>query len=661
MTMQKKTICIITHDPLLSGAVDADNMMRFLADQLVKKCRVTLLFIHNGEDGKFYKFTKKFCQECGADFVGLKVRNTYDIPYPRKISFFVFSHLLKFHYNIVVGYDLCGALFHSIVGQISGTSLIDRRILLLEFDGIVAAKNRAGQLLEDRFEIEYDFLEQGTREYAPEKLKVVRGSFAGMETASRKVKVTKTCLEESASFAPVKVFIDNSEGCYSSNDIYELTKVPYVKNIIVNLPRQDALWLHDTDIPNELLSQCCLSANDFFDQADNNEATIFGAAPSFNFKRVQERHELAIIIRKNGKICRYDNNNDTFISLDAQSIADALSLLGRGRVYKLYELSDALNSLLDKEKKKSPASDFCCPSVSPKVSVCITHFNRPKLLGYVLESVRSQTYKNFEVILVDDGSTKLEAKRCIDSLEDEFTNRGWKIIRQGNSYLGAARNTAARYAEGKYLLFVDDDNYAMPNMIATLVRAAETSGKEIITCTLKKFTGTSRPTSADAAGLFVPIGSCLALGTIENCFGDASALVLKTAFEEIGGFTEDYGVGYEDWEFFLKAIFAGFAILPLPETLFWYRISSESMVRTTNMLLNHKRILRTYQNASPTYMAPIFDLVFSQSLQLDKNCFSDDFKIFRIIKRMEKIFDCFFPKATRRRKYAIKLLHIVVI
>jgi glycosyltransferase involved in cell wall biosynthesis len=82
------------------------------------------------------------------------------------------------------------------------------------------------------------------------------------------------------------------------------------------------------------------------------------------------------------------------------------------------------------------------------------------LLQQALASIKTQTYQNIEVILVDDGSTKEESHRYLNLIENDFNARGWKIIRSSNNYLGAARNLAARHASGEYLMFMDDDNVA---------------------------------------------------------------------------------------------------------------------------------------------------------------------------------------------------------
>ena len=132
------------------------------------------------------------------------------------------------------------------------------------------------------------------------------------------------------------------------------------------------------------------------------------------------------------------------------------------------------------------------PSSYPLVSVCLATFNRPSLLAQALESLRCQDYPNFEVLLVDDGSDEPDALVFLDQLEPEFKAKGWRIIRQENNYVGAARNNGARHARGEYLLFMDDDNYAEPHEISTFVKAATYSRADVLTCAIKRFHGKRR-------------------------------------------------------------------------------------------------------------------------------------------------------------------------
>ncbi|HLJ60331.1 MAG TPA: glycosyltransferase [bacterium] len=236
---------------------------------------------------------------------------------------------------------------------------------------------------------------------------------------------------------------------------------------------------------------------------------------------------------------------------------------------------------------------------SPLVTVCLTHHNRPRYLAQALASIRAQEYPNVEVVLVDDGSTDADAVDYVRQLESEFAARGWPLIRQENRFLGAARNTAVKHSRGKYLLFMDDDNYAKPGEIATFVTVAERTGAQILTCFADVFSGedapdaTTRPSKRNVA-----LGAALAFGVFHCGFGDANALVLRDACLRVGGFSEDYGVPGVDWEFFARAALAGTKLEVVPEALFWYRAHRRTITGSGRQREAHLRILRPYLDAT---------------------------------------------------------------
>jgi O-antigen biosynthesis protein len=235
------------------------------------------------------------------------------------------------------------------------------------------------------------------------------------------------------------------------------------------------------------------------------------------------------------------------------------------------------------------------PAARPLVSVCITHRNRPGFLRQALASIQRQTYDNFEVVLVDDGSDQPEARSYLDRLDCEFRAKGWTLVRQRNRFPGAARNEAARRARGAYLLFMDDDNIARPCEIATLVRALERSRADVVTCFLDVFQG-ARPPARAGRGTFrwTFVGACSAIGTMQNCFGDTNCLVRREAFLKVGGFTEDFGVGFEDWELLARLVLNGCTLTTVPEALVWYRQTGQGVNNTTALERNHMRALRPY-------------------------------------------------------------------
>ena len=91
-----------------------------------------------------------------------------------------------------------------------------------------------------------------------------------------------------------------------------------------------------------------------------------------------------------------------------------------------------------------------------KISVIIPVYNVEKYLAQCINSVISQSYKNLEVILVDDGSTDKSPQMC-----DDFAKRDSRIrvVHKTNGGLSSARNAGIRIATGDYLLFLDSDDY----------------------------------------------------------------------------------------------------------------------------------------------------------------------------------------------------------
>ncbi len=269
-----------------------------------------------------------------------------------------------------------------------------------------------------------------------------------------------------------------------------------------------------------------------------------------------------------------------------------------------------------------PSLPLSSPSEpQPKVSVCITHFSRPQKLRMALQSLKQQTYRNFEVIVVDDGSPAPDVQKELAMIKDEIEPLGWCILFQENRYLGAARNFGARHATGEYLLFMDDDNVAKPHELSTFVAMAQRTGADIITAFCDVFDNEATlENDAPPPLRFTPYGADPALGIFTNCYGDANALYARRAFDKLGGFTEDYGITHEDWELFCRASLEGITILCIPDPLFWYRMDQSAMFRGPRTQLhksaNLRRHIRPYLEKLPRYQANLVQLLQGLSTTL---------------------------------------------
>ncbi|AWF83262.1 glycosyltransferase [Microbulbifer sp. A4B17] len=215
----------------------------------------------------------------------------------------------------------------------------------------------------------------------------------------------------------------------------------------------------------------------------------------------------------------------------------------------------------------------------PLVSICVTHFERPDFLYQALKSVEDQTYKNIEVIVVDDGSHSQEALHALEIIESHYQKKGWQFVYQENRYVGAARNTAAQNARGDYLLFFDDDNVMMPEMVDKLVSAATFADIDCLTCSSIRFSGKGAPNTPEGKlGTQIRfMGPARAWATKVNIVGDATCLIKATKFRDHGGYTERYRTGKDDIEFYSKLILAKEKVSYYPDPLYYYRTGDNSM------------------------------------------------------------------------------------
>lgn len=105
----------------------------------------------------------------------------------------------------------------------------------------------------------------------------------------------------------------------------------------------------------------------------------------------------------------------------------------------------------------------------PTISAIIPIYNVQDFIRECVESVIKQTLKNIEIILVNDGSTD----QSMEEIKDLVNKYNIIVINQENRGLSAARNTGLKYASGKYISFIDSDDYIEPNFLQKLYDCAE--------------------------------------------------------------------------------------------------------------------------------------------------------------------------------------------
>lgn len=236
----------------------------------------------------------------------------------------------------------------------------------------------------------------------------------------------------------------------------------------------------------------------------------------------------------------------------------------------------AFETMIDGARRERRVLPKVSGGDAPLVSVVVPHYNLLEFLPETLASVRSQTYPNVEVIVVDDGSADPDVPAAMDALEAD----GVRVVRQANGGLSAARNAGFAAARGEFVLPVDADDIVSPTFIEKSVRAllAE-AGAAYATALVGYF----REAPRRHFGGWVPLGLHRDVLPIHNCGGCCMAVFRKQAVLDAGGYTTDL-TSYEDWDLYCALAERSWRGVVLPEFLLHYRIRPNSMMRSEGEL-----------------------------------------------------------------------------
>lgn len=120
---------------------------------------------------------------------------------------------------------------------------------------------------------------------------------------------------------------------------------------------------------------------------------------------------------------------------------------------------------------------------SPVISVIVPVYNVEQYMDKCIDSLVNQTFSSIEIILVDDGSTDYSSVKC-DSWKSK--DKRIKVIHKKNGGLSDARNAGIKIARGKYISFIDSDDWVDKNMLLVLYNAITQEDAELAICRFKK-------------------------------------------------------------------------------------------------------------------------------------------------------------------------------
>src|ERR1043165_833378 len=212
------------------------------------------------------------------------------------------------------------------------------------------------------------------------------------------------------------------------------------------------------------------------------------------------------------------------------------------------------------------------------VSVIIPAYNAGKYIAESIQSVIAQTYTDWELIVVDDGSTDDTA-----SVVQAFVRRESRVkyFFQENGRLGKARNTGIRNSQGNLIAFLDSDDLWIESKLELQMRALREHNADLVYCNAYVFTDEDpldeTKTLQSSMGTFSGQAFFDSL-VVQNQIPVLTVLVKKTALESAGLFEEAKPYhGCEDYDLWLKLAKAGFVFHGMPAVLARYRRHAAAM------------------------------------------------------------------------------------
>ena len=214
---------------------------------------------------------------------------------------------------------------------------------------------------------------------------------------------------------------------------------------------------------------------------------------------------------------------------------------------------------------------------NPLISVVIPAYNAGQFLDETLESVLSQTYENWECIIVNDGSTdnteSIAKKWCEKDSRFRLTNKE-------NGGLSSARNWGIKESKAEYIAFLDADDILTPDSLEVRINVLIEQNVDLVATKLQHFTDKLPKVSKNNARQDVLYYAKEGLTQLMafNKVTPSTVLCKKSVMDEVGGFT--WHKKAEDLHCWLKVLFAGYKIYRIDETLLLYRLVENSMSST---------------------------------------------------------------------------------
>jgi GT2 family glycosyltransferase len=248
---------------------------------------------------------------------------------------------------------------------------------------------------------------------------------------------------------------------------------------------------------------------------------------------------------------------------------------------------------------------------TPSTSFIVTCHNLGAYLDETLASLSAQTVQDFEVVVVNDGSTDGATCRLLADLVRPRT----RVVHIERGGLPGARNVGVGHSGGRYLCMVDADDVLEPTYLERSLQALESRADVAFASHwLRTFGDEQWDWTPQDCGF----PALLHANTING-----AALVRRSVFEAVGGFDESMTDGCEDWEFWIRVVEAGYQGVIIPEFLFRYRRRADSMSRAMHSVPGapalYRQLVDRHTDLFVRHMVPLLERRDDEIASLSSN------------------------------------------
>lgn len=231
------------------------------------------------------------------------------------------------------------------------------------------------------------------------------------------------------------------------------------------------------------------------------------------------------------------------------------------------------------------------------ISIIMPTYNGESFISESLATIKGQTYKNWELIVVEDGSSDRTEEIVKEFAKEVRKHRVEYIRHEYNQGVSAARNTAMKQAKGEYLAFLDYDDFWKPHHLATAVNTLQKTGGDIVYSTVEMFK--EEDGTNNIIGLWGPspqdVEEFPASLLARNYIASNVVVMKRCIAEKVGDFETNLKAA-EDLEYWLRLAAAGFKFVYIPGIYGSYR-KKESSSLTAQLAMvaeQHAQVIIKY-------------------------------------------------------------------